>query len=143
MSKEIKTEIKIQASPEKVWQVLTDFENYPNWNPFIQSISGEKRVGKHLSTKIYPPNRKPMKFKPIVLKFDQNKELRWLGSMAIKRIFDGEHYFKISSLENGSVLFQHGEVFRGILVAFMPKVFVATQLGFEQMNAALKKECEK
>jgi len=29
-AKEIKTEILINATPEKVWAILTDFENYPN-----------------------------------------------------------------------------------------------------------------
>ena len=43
--KEIKTEIIIDSKPEKVWEVLTDFENYPTWNPFIQNISGEQKVG--------------------------------------------------------------------------------------------------
>ncbi|WP_236025435.1 SRPBCC family protein [Flavobacterium geliluteum] len=38
---EIKTQIIIHASPDKVWAVLTDFENYPNLNSFIKSITGE------------------------------------------------------------------------------------------------------
>lgn len=143
MLKEINTVIEISATPEKVWQVLTNFEYYADWNPFIKSITGEKVVGKRLATQISPPNRKPMKFKPVILTFDQNKELKWLGGPAIKGIFDGEHYFRINALENGSVRFEHGEKFSGILVRLMPKIFVDTKLGFEQMNQALKEECEK
>jgi uncharacterized protein YndB with AHSA1/START domain len=30
MAKEIKTEILIHAIPEKVWALLTDFDNYKN-----------------------------------------------------------------------------------------------------------------
>lgn len=45
----IETEIMINASVETVWKVLTDFDNHPTWNPFIQSISGEKAVGKNLT----------------------------------------------------------------------------------------------
>ena len=37
MKKEIKTEILIKASPQIVWSILTDFENYPHWNPFIKA----------------------------------------------------------------------------------------------------------
>ena len=40
MAKEIKTEILINAAPEKVWSILTNFEKYPDWNPFIKSING-------------------------------------------------------------------------------------------------------
>ncbi|MFT5723405.1 MAG: hypothetical protein ACI9JN_000518 [Bacteroidia bacterium] len=142
MAKEIKTHIQIEASAEKVWQVLTNFENYSNWNPFITSIKGEKVVGSNLSAEITPPNRKMMTFKPVVLKYDVNKELRWLGSAAIKGFFDGEHSFKIVEQEKGIVTFVHGEVFTGILVGLMPKMLVDTKLGFEQMNKAIKKECE-
>ncbi len=42
--KQIETEILINAKPDKVWQVLTDFESHSKWNPFIKSISGEKKV---------------------------------------------------------------------------------------------------
>jgi hypothetical protein len=141
--KTIETEITINAAPAKVWSVLTNFEEFPRWNPFIKSIEGDKSVGGKLATSILPPNRKLMHFKPRVLVFEENEELRWLGTAFVKGLFDGEHYFKINDLGNGSVKFVHGENFRGILVGLMSKVFVDTKLGFEQMNEALKKECEQ
>ena len=42
--KEIKTEIIINSKPEKVWDILTNFEKHPEWNPFIKFISGNKKV---------------------------------------------------------------------------------------------------
>ena len=32
-------EITIAATPQLVWDVLTDFENWPNWNPDVRSMS--------------------------------------------------------------------------------------------------------
>lgn len=141
--KTIQTQIIINATPAKVWSVLTQFESYPDWNPFITSIAGEKSVGGKLETTILPPNRKQMNFKPRILVLDENTELRWLGTAGIRGIFDGEHYFKIKDLGNGSVKFEHGEKFTGILVGLMPKVIIDTKLGFELMNEALRNECEK
>lgn len=43
--KEINTEIEINASAEKVWQLLTDFAAYPHWNPFMRSIKGKPEEG--------------------------------------------------------------------------------------------------
>ena len=55
MAKEIKTEILINATPEKIWSILTNFENYSNWNPFIKSIKGEVKVGNKIYARIEPP----------------------------------------------------------------------------------------
>lgn len=35
---EISTEILINAIPDKIWAILTDFDKYPSWNPFIKYI---------------------------------------------------------------------------------------------------------
>ena len=32
-------EIEIEAPPQFVWEVLTRFENWPNWNPEVKSMS--------------------------------------------------------------------------------------------------------
>ncbi len=51
---EIKTEVVINAKPEEIWNVLTDFEKYPEWNPFIKSISGAHEEGEQLAIKVQP-----------------------------------------------------------------------------------------
>jgi uncharacterized protein YndB with AHSA1/START domain len=35
MARQLESEVEVQASPERVWEVLTDFAAYPDWNPFI------------------------------------------------------------------------------------------------------------
>lgn len=57
MAKEIKTEILINATPEKVWSILTSFDNYPNWNPFIKSIKGEAKVGNKIKVCMHTPTK--------------------------------------------------------------------------------------
>lgn len=140
--RQINTNINISASPETVWKVLMDFDNYPQWNPFMISIEGEKVIGKKLTVKIKPPNGKEMTFKPEILIFESNKKLKWLGKAGLKGIFDGEHSFHLENQNDGSTKFIHGEKFSGILVGLMGKTLAKTELGFKQMNEALKKECE-
>src|SRR4051794_25262595 len=38
-------EIEIQAPPERIWEILTDFGAYPQWNPFMPRLDGEARGG--------------------------------------------------------------------------------------------------
>jgi hypothetical protein len=44
---------------------------------------------------IKPPNSNGMKFKPKILKYEPEKEIRWLGKLWIPKIFDGEHSLKL------------------------------------------------
>jgi len=140
---EIKTQITINATPDKVWAVLTDFENYPNWNPFIKSITGEPKVGSQITVSIVSPEGKSMTFKPEVLTFEQNKEFRWLGKLWFKGVFDGEHKFELIDNGNGTTIFNHSETFKGILVGLFKKQLEnSTKKGFERMNVNLKKLVE-
>ena len=43
--KEVHSEIQINAAPEHVWEVLTNFERYPEWNPYIVKASGTLVAG--------------------------------------------------------------------------------------------------
>lgn len=141
MTQEINTSIKIQASPEKIWSVLTDFEQYPDWNPFIKSIDGDVETGKTITVKIQPHKSSAMTFKPIVLTRVENKKLSWQGKFLFKGLFDGEHQFELKDHQNGTVTFVHSEIFSGTLVRFFN--LEATKTGFQMMNEALKKLAEK
>jgi hypothetical protein len=37
----LESEIVIQAAAERIWDILMDFESYPEWNPFIRNIAGK------------------------------------------------------------------------------------------------------
>ncbi|MEN9998764.1 MAG: hypothetical protein RI922_1754 [Bacteroidota bacterium] len=143
MAKEIKTEIQIAASPEKVWAILTDFEAYPTWNPFIKSLTGEVKVGKTITARIEPLKAKGMTFKPKVLAFEVNKEFRWLGHLLIPGLFDGEHRFQLIDNGNGTTTFIQSEKFKGILVPMFKKMLdFNTVNGFNEMNQKLKEIVE-
>lgn len=144
MAKEIKTEILIKASPEKVWTVLVNFDDYPNWNPFIKSIKGEVKLGNRITIRIEPPGANGMTFKPKVLRFETNKELTWLGHLLFAGLFDGEHKFELIDNGNGTTTFRHSEKFEGILVPlFKKQLDNNTRKGFEEMNTKLKELAEQ
>lgn len=138
---EIETSIKISATANKIWQELTNFNEYKNWNPSIIDISGE--LGKNKTLKIVVKiDEKTMIFKPTVLECEENKELRWLGKIFLGGIFDGEHYFLIKENSDETCTFIQGEKFNGILIPFFGKTFINTIKGFEKMNEELKKRAE-
>lgn len=144
MAKEIITSIKINASPEKVWAIFSDFNNYSNWNPFIQSLKGDIAVGKKIEVLLTPPDSKAMVFKPKVLEFEVNRKFEWLGHFIFPGLFDGKHNFEFIANTDGTTTFIHSEQFKGILVPFLSKMLdTNTKNGFEAMNQKLKERVEK
>ena len=142
--KELRTEIEIQASDKRVWQLLTDFTNFPQWNPFIRQAKGEAKVGARLEVHLQPSGASGMTFKPVVLKVEPNRELRWLGRLLMPGLFDGEHIFTLETLEGNRVRFTQREVFTGLLVPlFARSLDTDTRRGFEEMNQALKSRAEQ
>ncbi|MGJ1445847.1 SRPBCC family protein [Sphingobacterium spiritivorum] len=140
MAKEIKTEIVIQAAPEKIWKILTDFGNYPHWNPFITSVTGEVENENKIVVSIKPPDRKCMIFKPIILTKINNKELSWLGKLLFKGLFDGKHKFELIDNGDGTTTFIQNEKFSGIFVWLFNTR--NTKKGFNEMNQKLKELAE-
>jgi hypothetical protein len=140
---QLHTEIEIDAPAERVWGVLTDFASYPQWNPFIRSISGEPNIGGRLEVRLEPPESRGITLRPKVLSAEPNHQLRWLGHLLVPGLFDGEHSLTIEALEENRVRFVQSEAFRGLLVPlFARSLNNNTRRGFEEMNRALKERAE-
>ena len=141
--KELHAETAIQATAERVWQLLTDFERFPQWNPFIRQAKGQARVGAILEAHIQPSDARAMTFKPTILTVEPNRELRWLGRLIMPGLFDGEHVFTIETLGENRVRFMQREIFTGVLVPlFARSLDTDTLRGFNEMNQALKGRAE-
>lgn len=88
--KSIQTEIIINASATRVWQVLTNFEKHSAWNPFILNISGKPQVGETLRVEM-KNGKGTSVFTPKVLVAEPNKAFEWLGKLPLG-MFSGQHF---------------------------------------------------
>ncbi|WP_066403603.1 SRPBCC domain-containing protein [Aliarcobacter cryaerophilus] len=138
----IETKINIESNTKSIWQELINFEEYKNWNPAIYEVSGVLNEGEILKI-VVKINGSTMVFKPKILKYKENIELRWLGKLFIPKIFDGEHYFLIKENSDETCTFIQGEKFCGVLIPFFKKMILDTKKNFEAMNEELKKRVEK
>ncbi|PKB72617.1 MAG: hypothetical protein BZY75_06175 [SAR202 cluster bacterium Io17-Chloro-G7] len=143
--KEIRTEITINATTERVWTVLTDFRSFPQWNPFITYAEGELTPGQTLTVRLQTPSGKGWTFKAKVLVAEPNRELRWMGRLGLPGILDGGCYYIIEVTDDGGIRFIQGERFRGILVPILGVMGMLndTLLGFTNLNQALKARAEE
>jgi hypothetical protein len=140
----LRTEVLITAPAARVWEVLTDFEAFPAWNPFIRRIDGLPVPRARLSVSIRPPGGRAMTFRPTVLRVEPERHLSWRGQTLVPGLFDGEHVFELEAAGGDQVRFVHAEHFRGLLVPLLARTLrTTTRKGFEQMNAALKRRAEQ
>ncbi len=138
-TREIVTEVQIDAAPSKVWSVLADPQRYAEWNPFLVEMQGDLAEGATLTNTMRPQGGSEMTFRPTVLTVKRDTELRWLGRLLLPRIFDGEHYFLLEERDGGTRLV-HGERFAGIGLWLLD--VERFRADFERMNAALKARVE-
>src|SRR5580704_2706986 len=127
--KEIRTEIWIDRPPAAVWEMLTATDEYPSWNPFIRHLRGQLQPGNRIEVEIGPPGSDTMTFRPVVLTVERDKEIRWLGSLWMRGLFDGEHSIRLESDGRRTHLLQ-SERFSGLLVGRLSdSILNQTQLG--------------
>jgi hypothetical protein len=131
----ISTTVEIGASPNTIWEVLTDLSGYPTWNPFLRKASGQAAVGQRLTLQAYSANGRPMTFRPRILAVATSREWRWIGRLLVPDLFDGEHSFSLSPTPAGRTRLVQAERFTGQLIK-------QTRAGFIAMNEALKKHIE-
>jgi hypothetical protein len=137
----LETSVEITASPEQVWRVLTDFDAYPEWNPFVTSIAGVAQPGEQLVVRLQPPGGRGITMRPRVKSADRARRFAWLGHLGVRGVFDGAHEFLLDG-RAGTTTFTQRETFSGALVPFTGRLLARTKAGFEAMNAALKERVE-
>ena len=141
--KTIETNIVIDSTPEKVWNVLTNFEEYELWNPFMTKVVGNASLGSKIEVNIKTISGKNRSYYPIITKFETNKELRWKGKSFLPGVFDGERVFVLKKSDEDKVSFSHKEIFSGLGVKLVGnKLDENLREGFVRMNEALKVRAE-
>lgn len=141
--KTIETNIVIDSTPEKIWDVLTNFEEYELWNPFMTKVVGNASLGSKIEVNIKTISGKNRSYYPIITKCETNKELRWKGKSFLPGVFDGERVFVLEKSGDDKVSFSHKEIFSGLAVKLVGnKLDESLREGFVRMNEALKVRAE-
>lgn len=144
MPHEVITQVEIGASPARVWEVLTDWDAYPAWNPFIRQLRGRLVEGERLALLLQFAEGRTMSFRPTVRTLRPGVELQWRGHLWVPGLLDGDHAFQLEALDGERTLLIQRESFRGLLVPMMWRSLRRqTRRGFMLMNAALKGRIEQ
>lgn len=137
---EIKTEIDIFASPNEVWNVISDVESWESWSPIIRGSQGVVAVGSEITIAMIGKSDKeegPI-YNPIITDLDEPRLFRWHANMGNDFIFTNIKVIELVESESGTRLI-HKEQFKGLLAPiFCGQMEVGVPPMLNSMNQALK-----
>lgn len=133
-SRETRVSIEILATPEAIWDLLTDANRYPHWNSTVVSIRGQIAAGQAIGLE---SNLSPGKtFRLKVKAFEPPRRMVW-GSMM------GSRSFRVESIGNGLTRFEMSEKIGGPLFPLFARLIPSFDDSFNQFAADLKAAAEK
>lgn len=129
----------IQATPQTIWQILTDAGGYPKWDPNMERLEGKIAPGEKLKafTTLSPGRAFPAK----VTTFEPPRKMVWSSGLPWG-LFKGERTFTLIPKGDGSVEFKSQEVFSGLLFPLLGRGLPDLTPSFRDFVAGLKKEAE-
>jgi hypothetical protein len=130
-------DIQIAASSEVVWEVLTDFDRWPEWNPEVESMSydGPLEPGSVFRWKAGPGT-----IVSTLEEIDRPRYVRWRGrTMTIGAI----HEWRLDERDGGTRV-ETEESFSGVLARLLRRSLQKQLDGaLEQGLEHLKREAER
>ena len=142
--REIRTEIEISASAERVWEALCgEPQNLARRGGDILDARGRLDEGGVLALTFRAAPGLKARVRVKLLRVDPPRELRWRGQLAIPGLLQGEHVFEIVDKEGGGVTLIQSETFSGILAPILlPTLLRGVMGGFQEMNRGIKEHVE-
>ena len=142
MAQEIVSTIEVEDAPERVWEVLTAFGDWPAWHPSIEQFQGVAARGERLRFRARSPEGGgAVTVRPTVLDAQPSRILRWRGHFLVRGLFDGTHEFALEPTAHGTRVTQR-ESFSGLLVPLLKSVVARTARDNALADRALKARVE-
>jgi hypothetical protein len=147
----IETKIEINAPASAVRAVLFNYDQYPQWNPYIVKVDGPVTEGGQLYLTIHVAGRSEITGYAKVLVATDN-QVTWRGTglsqvasgpvtLPIPGILSAKHDFIIQEVGPGKTLVINNDRFSGADIPFQN--FGPMEDGLNAMNEALKKRVEQ
>jgi hypothetical protein len=141
--KENRNEIEIEATPEQVWEVLTDLNGYASWNPLLYRGEGKVALGETVEVAARTAS-KDMTFVCKVSKVEPHREFAWKFHVIHPILFRGLHIFQIEPIDANKIRYIDREQFEGLLLPMQAKDLTTNGLdAMVAMGEALKTRCER
>jgi uncharacterized protein YndB with AHSA1/START domain len=128
----------IAASPERIWQLLTDADDMVRWNSTLTTMAGT--IGPGGTVKMEVPEAPGTVFEIEVTTFTPPREMVWTQGNPI--MFRGVRTYRLTPESPGLTRFEMIEVFSGLVLPMAAGRLPDFKNIFERYAADLKAEAE-
>jgi len=129
----------VSDAPRRVlWRLLTDFEHYADWNPYITEASGTATEGAKIRLTLDPRNADPYEVTCDVITVHPPRKLYWRCRDHLPGWLDREHTFRLIPMGPGRIRIVYHGRWEGMLVPFAD--LDDRKRGYERMVEALAKQ---
>lgn len=132
---EFHTAIEIDRPRAAVWDVLTDFESYEKWNPYLSITRGTLRDGAAVEVHITPSKRSDRTESGKITALNPGSLLQWESVALYSVIYASTHRFGVHRLGDERTRFENQKEYRGLLAPLVADDDIKNDL--EEMNRAL------
>lgn len=141
---ELTTEITLSAPAGRLWELVTDVDLYPHWNPLFKKGAGRLAVGEGLELLVELPEIPPFTITPRVMELDPHRAFSWRYTMGHSVLFSWRYAVEFDADGSGGTTFVQRSVFGGILAPlFRVALRGAVEKALAAMNRAMRRWGEK
>ncbi len=115
--------VEINAPVEKVWQVLLDFESYPDWNPFTYKVETDLTVGGPVNIYVKLPRRGKRLQVEYVREVTEPNTLSWGMTMGAEPLLVTLREQHLTPTGESSCTYQTTDAFKGMLTPLVCLLF--------------------
>lgn len=135
--------VEIDAPIETVWQVLLDFDSYPEWNPFTKKVETDLVIGNPVNLHVKMPRRINMVQVEYVREVTEPNTLSWGMTMGAEFLLVALREQHLKPLGDNRCSYHTTDAFDGLLTPVVKALFGGPiRDGFNAMAYALKRRAE-
>jgi hypothetical protein len=135
----VSSDIPLEATPDQVWAVLTDFASYPEWNPLIKAASGTPTPQGHIEVTVGYLGSDLLTGSAEVTGWVPGKYFSFVIRKGPNWWYQEEHIFRIKEKDSGKIVFYNEIYATGLSLRFGRKnASHRMRYAVDQMNEALQ-----
>lgn len=137
------TEIEIDATPEEVWRVLTDWTKLKDWSSSFIGISTDRLVKGEIFTSFFkmPITGKAVGFEHVCTDYEEGRKFGWSGNI-IGHAQD-HHIYSVEPTESGTTIFRQEDGLHGPHSTFLNFLVEHQMMAmYNKFNQELKERVE-